>query len=63
MNAKEIAKLLGLSIAAYGILVAANVTAETIYTNSKVGLDKKMLLKAGLAGVGLTVLLMIIYKK
>ncbi len=63
MNGKEIAKLVILSAGVFGIITAANIASEAIYTNSKVGLDKKTLLKAGVIGIGLTSVIMYIYKK
>ncbi len=59
----EFVKIALISVGAFGILTLANVTAESIYTNSKVGIDKKMLLKAGLVGIALTIALMQFSKK
>ncbi|MDD5358426.1 MAG: hypothetical protein PHX80_04715 [Candidatus Nanoarchaeia archaeon] len=59
---KETLKLLAVSAGVFGIVVAANVVAKAIYTNSKLGVDKKALLIAGIGGVGLSFAVMKYYK-
>jgi hypothetical protein len=60
---KETMKLLAISAGVFGIVVAANIVAKAVYTNSKLGIDKKALLIAGIGGVGLSFVVMKYYKK
>jgi hypothetical protein len=60
---KDTGKLLLLSAGVFGLLVLANMTAEALYTNSKIGVDKKNLYWTMGSGVILTIFLMKQFKK
>lgn len=56
---KEFGKIALIATGAFGALVAANIAAEALYTNSKVGIDKKILIIS--LGIGITVTTSILY--
>ena len=49
---KGAGKLVALSAGIFAVAVASNIAAKAIYTNSKIGTDKKALLLSFAAGVG-----------
>jgi len=57
-NLKLIAKGAGV----FGIAVAANIAGKALYTNSKMGVDKKALIIAAVGGVALSFVVMKLYK-
>jgi hypothetical protein len=52
MSLNETTKIILLSAGVFAIATAANVAAKSIYTNSKIGLDKKALAISFAVGVG-----------
>ena len=59
----ETAKIVLLSAGAFAILTAANVASQSIYTHSKIGIDRKGLLISAAVGIGVSYALMKYYKK
>lgn len=55
-------KLILVSAGAFGIALSANIAAKSIYTNSKIGADKKAFLTSAAVGVGITYILMKYYR-
>lgn len=55
---KENVKLGLIALGAFGLVVAANIAGEALYTNSQIGVDKKKLLTYSAFGVILTFLVL-----
>lgn len=59
----ETVKGILIATAAFSVLIIANMSAEALYTNSKIGVDKKTLLFSMLAGIAGTYIILKTIKK
>ena len=51
------------AVGAFAVAVSADIVSRAIYTNTKIGTDKKVLIAAGVLGIGTTLFMVKVLKK